>query len=109
MEQELIQLQSCHMTQHSGDNGKSPWSIEENITNDKLGELPRNLSEKEVFAIIHFARDYELKALNAGIKFQKGKNNEYLKSQIHELKIAVKGLMLENEKLAEALDNNTKG
>ena len=109
MNTELIKLASCHVTQHTNGSKVTEWSVEENITNEVLGTFPSHLTESEVFAILRIARKYELEALNAGIKFQKDKNNEYLTSQIHELKAIVRGLGMENEKLAEALDNTTKG
>ena len=107
--QDIIHLQNCHATQHKGKDGKTDWSIEQNINNNQLGILPRKLSEKEVFSVLAFARKYELIAFNAGIQLQKNKHNDYLYAQIKEQKAIVKELTQENEKLALVLDNLTQG
>ncbi len=50
---QLITLQTVHMTQHTVDGHKrTPWSIEENITNKKLTEFPASLNEEQVFKIV---------------------------------------------------------
>ena len=109
MEKQLIQLQAAHITQHKGKDGNTDWSIEENITNDKLGTLPKHFKDSEVFAVMRFAREFELKALNAGIDFQKDKNNEYLMAKIDKAESIIRELGAENNKLASVLDNMTKG
>ena len=106
---EYIKLASAHMTQHTVDGVKTEWSVEENITNDKLGSLPKNLSQHAVSGIMEFARHYELEAWNAGIKFQKSINNDFLTSQIKNLKHINNALIEENERLAEVLDKLTQG
>ena len=102
--EELIQLSSAHVTQQSIGGEKSEWAIEENITNNRLGTLPRHLSEVDVFAILNLARKYELKAFNSGIDFQKDKNNGYLNDKIKHLMGLNKELSAENERLSEVLD-----
>lgn len=106
---EYIKLSAAHITQHTVDGQKTDWSVEENITNEKLFSLPRNVSDVNAYAILESARKYELIAWNEGIKFQKSKQNEYLTAQINELKIIQKALIKENTKLADVLDKKTKG
>lgn len=110
MEQkELIKLASAHATQLSSKGKKTGWSVEANITNEKLVELPQKLKEQEVFLILNFARKYELEALNIGIDFQKKKNNAYMQEKINLLTRTNEALIEENERLATVLDKMTKG
>ena len=107
--QEHIKLSSAHITQHTKDGVKGDWSVEENITNFRLGTLPRNLSDLNASAILNFARKYELEAWNAGIKFQKNINNEFLTDKIEKITEVNHALIEENERLAEVLDKLTQG
>lgn len=109
IQEEYIKLSSAHMTQHSKDGMKTDWSVEANITNERLFTLPKNLSDTAAYAILEIGRQYELEAWNAGIKFQKTKQNEYLSTQIKELKEINEALVEENERLATVLDKLTKG
>ena len=102
---ELIDLQSAHMTQHTGENGKTDWSVEKNITNERMTTLPKRLKETEVFSIINFAKKYELIAFNTGIEFQKDKQNAFLTATIKELQKNNQDLADENIRLAGILDN----
>ncbi len=70
-----IDLQDCHATQISGNDGDSKWAIK-NTNGDTLYELPSEWNEKQVMEAIHFARKFELIAFNAGINFMKEKKNE---------------------------------
>lgn len=106
---EYIKLSSAHITQHTKDGMKGDWSVEENITNDRLFTLPRNLSDNAAFSILNSAQFFELEAWNAGIKFQKTKQNEFLNDKITQLKFVNKALIEENERLAEVLDKLTQG
>lgn len=69
--EDLIHLQNAHVTQHSTKEGKSAWKVQKNKTNEDLYDLPGHFSEKDVFAALHFARDFELIAFNSGIQFMK--------------------------------------
>ena len=68
---DLIQLASAHVTQFTNDGVKGDWLVRENITSTDLFSLPGRLLEAEVFELMRNAREYELKAFNAGIEFQK--------------------------------------
>ena len=108
-ELEYIKLASAHATQHSNGGKKGDWSIEANITNERLFTLPKHLSDTAVFAILASAREYELIAWNEGIKFQKSKQNTLLTERIEKLKDINKALIEENERLATVLDKLSKG
>ena len=93
-------------TQYSDDSGKSKWFV--NSNNEKLWEFSKELDEREMMNIIHFARKYELEAFNKGINFEKEhapKKIKALESVIEHLKTQNKLLIQENERLGSALDN----
>lgn len=100
---DLIPLQQSHVTQHSGSDGKTDWSVEENETNKKLYELPREWDENTVFNVLDFARVFELNALNIGINFGVSKMTEQYENKIKELNELIEGLTNSNERLAEKL------
>lgn len=94
---EFIDLQSAHVTQITSEKeGKGDWLVRQNMTSKDLYTLPSNLSDKDVFTILEFARKFELIAFNAGIEFGKDGNRKRLKLAINE-----------NEKLASVLDKLT--
>ena len=68
---DLIHLQHAHTTQYTDGSEKSNWKVRQNITSEDLAELPAELNEGQVFAILDFARKFELIAFNEGIKFGK--------------------------------------
>lgn len=106
---EFIKLQNAHVTQHITDgHKKTPWSVEENITNEKITDLPANLSEKQVFSILRFARKFEMTAWNEGIAFGKDKTVNVYNIEIDKLKVRLKAAIAENERLAEVLDKTQR-
>lgn len=106
---EHIPLKHAHVTQHTAGANKTVWSIKENITEKLLGELPNKLDEKEVFSILNLMRKYELDAFNTGINFGKQKYKNVFDPKMAQLTENLKRARNENERLAEALDNATKG
>ena len=78
----LIKLQSAHVNQHTTKGVKSNWKIEENKTNDSIGELPARLNHNEVFQILDMARECELEAFQIGIEFGKKEQKKILKTQV---------------------------
>lgn len=105
---EHIQLANAHVNQTTVKGVKTDWSIEENITNERLGILPKSLTDGQVFSILNFARKFELKAFNAGIVFGKQKQREADAETIKVLKGNLELAGKENERIAEALDIITK-
>lgn len=95
----LIDLQAAHINQQSNGESKTPWSVQKNVTNEELFELPGNLSESEIFTIMKFARKFELTAFNTGIQFGK----ETTKKEVNGLREVIAGLETSNTKLAEKL------
>lgn len=109
MTKEYIKLQTAHCTQHTNEGLKGDWKVEENETNDNLFVFPPNISDELMFQIMNFARKYELDAFNAGINFQKGKQNAVLQQIINEQKAVIEALGHDNNRLAEVIDKQTKG
>ena len=107
MEKEYIDLQACNAGQLSTSGVKGDWSINKNITGEVLHMFPASIADKVMFSILDFAKKYELIAFNAGINFQKGKQNEVLASSIVQLKRSIIDLTEENSRLATILDHQT--
>lgn len=100
----LVELADSHVTQHTSGHIKSDWSVF-TAGNDKVLQMfPNTHTEQDIFRIMDFAKEYELKALNAGIAFQKDKQNLLLANTIAEYKKITAGLMADNERLAAALE-----
>jgi len=100
----LVELAETTVTQHTHGHIKSEWNVMAQGNDKPIMKFPSGYSENEIFSIMDFAKKYELKALNAGIKFQKDKQNKVLKELIDEQKKLIEALKQENEKLADALE-----
>lgn len=100
----LVELTGSSITQITQGHVKSDWKVYANDTDKVLCAFPSKYSENEIFHIMDFAKEYELKALNAGIKFQRDKQNGALGETIAKQKKLIEALKQENEKLADALD-----
>lgn len=101
--EKLIDLQNAHATQYTDSEGKSVWHVRQNITSNDLYELPGDWSEKQVFKSLHFAREFELIALNAGIQFGKKLNINQFNLEKENLLKVIKDLTASNSRLAEKL------
>jgi len=102
---ELIDLQTSHVTQNTNGAVKSDWTVRKNVTGEAIHSFPPVINDALMFNILNFAKKYELIAFNAGINFQKEKQNEYLKAQIDELAGVNNELGIENVRLATILEN----
>ena len=100
----LVELADSHVTQQTQGHIKSEWKVYTDGNTKPLIEFPKHFTEKEIFLIMDFAKEYELKALNAGIKFQKKKENEYLREIVDKQKFIIEALGKDNDRLAEALE-----
>jgi hypothetical protein len=100
---DLIDLQNSHVTQVTQGGTRSEWKVRKNITSEDLFSLPGNLSEKDVFTVLEFARKYEQIAFQAGVVFQKKASDTMHKEQIDRLIIINKRATEENERLANKL------
>jgi len=106
MTEQYIELQTAHVTQLTNSGVKGDWSVQKNITHEKIHAFPPNIDDGTMSSIMSFARKYELEAFNAGIRFQKGKQNEVLVAEIGQLKNTIKELADENIRLASILDKH---
>jgi hypothetical protein len=103
----LLDLATSHVTQHTKGHIKSDWSIQLNSSNTEVCTLPKCLGEQDVFRIMDFIKEYELKAFNTGIKFQKNEQNLVLKDVIQKQKHQIELLAEENIRLANAIEQIT--
>ena len=71
----LIELQTAHVNQYTTNGVKTDWFVEKNITNDPMHTFSNRLNDADMFSVMDFSRKYELIAFNAGIDFQKDKQN----------------------------------
>ena len=105
-----IPLANANAFQLSEDGKKGDWIIRENATDRELARLNGRISDEDVFAILHFAREYELLAFNAGIDFQKAHLNAAADRQIKGLLSERQAMIQRNEELANALERaHTRG
>lgn len=101
---DLIPLQRAHVNQYTTEKeGKTPWEVQENETNGLLAVLPRELTEQQVFAVLHFARKFELLALNIGLNHSHKELMDSWNKEKNNLLLVIKGLEQSNERLANKL------
>jgi hypothetical protein len=104
IEIEYIDLQSCNFTQTTVHGERGDWRVRKNITGEDLQTFPPFVSDELMYAILTFARKFELIAFNAGINFQKGKENGVLAARIQDMTNLNTALADENTRLATAID-----
>lgn len=103
-------LATANVTQHTNSGMKSEWVVKANGEDgEELGRLPANLNEAQVFGILHLARKYELEAFNAGINFQKDKQNLFFLDRIAVLEAERDAILANNERLADTVERLTHG
>ena len=100
----LVELADSYVTQNTNGHIKSEWKVFSQNDDKSIIEFPKTYSETEIFHIMDFAKEYELKALNIGINFQRDKQNQVLKDLIDNQKNVIEALKKDNERLAEALE-----
>ena len=100
---DLVHLQHCHVTQYSDSTGNSMWKVRKNVTSEDLFELPSELTEEEVFKILEFAREFELIAFNVGIKFGKKEMRRSYEETINTYERTLQLAREENERLSNKL------
>lgn len=101
---DIIHLQHAHITQYSGDDGKTAWKVRKNITSEDLAELPGDFTEDEVFKVMEFAREFELIAFSEGTKLGKKVMRDTLDPFIVNLQKELQIICEENERLATKLE-----
>lgn len=103
---DIIHLQNAHVSQFTTGPNKTNWLVRKNISSENLAELPGYLSEADVFAILDFARKFELIAFNEGIAFGKKKTITVYEPTIRDLQMKLELATQENERLAEILQKH---
>ena len=106
---DLIQLANCNAHQLTKDGKKGDWIIRENITDAELFRFNGRISDEDMFAIMKFARQYELIALNTGIQHQKGRQDKTLEEANMRLLEESRSILAHNEFLAETVERLTAG
>ena len=95
---DLIPLQAAQITQYPDQPDKT-WYVRDNEGND-LGKLPGTLSPKEAMSYLHFARPFELEALNIGIQFGKKQADTVLQKRMNQAIAYAEQVTAENERLS---------
>lgn len=103
----LIDLQTAHVTQFTEHGIRGDWLVRQNVSSDDLAKLPGELTEKQVFAVMAFARRFELEAFNAGIEFQKDQENAIHKQAIAELQARLEAAIHRANVLAQKYESVT--
>ena len=98
----LIPLQSAFINQQR-DIDDNTWHVYSEEKKE-LGTLPNTLSPKDAMSYLHFARPFELQALNIGIKFGRQEQMKASSAQILQLKMDVDLLIRQNDKLSTKLE-----
>ena len=101
--QDLVDLANANMFQETFSTGKTDWEIRKNVTGDVLETLPRHLTDSDMFAIIKFARRFELIALNAGIEFEKRNSSDRINKIQERYEAEIIALSERNELLSDKL------
>lgn len=99
----LIPLAIAHVNQYTTSKGKSQWEVQENETNELLAKLPSNFTDSEMFEVLHFARKYELNALDIGMKHMHKELISRFEIEKANLLKVINDLEAANSRLAEKL------
>ena len=100
---DYIPIANANANQITSDGVKGDWTIRENITDRELATFNGRISDEDMFNILAFARKYELEAFNAGINFQKDKQNEQVERLISERN----AIIVSNEQLSATVERLT--
>lgn len=106
---DLIDLQHAHAFQLTRSGVRGPWRVRQNITSEHLADLPAELTERQVFAVLDFARRFELEAFNVGIAHGKRLAGEIHDPTLTDMQRRLQTVRDENEKICTHLDRLTRG
>lgn len=106
---DLIDLQHANVFQLTTNGIGGRWRVRRNITGETLFELPAELTDQQVFAVLEFARRFELKAFNVGIAHGKCLAGEIHDPAARDLKDRLRLATDENVKICDHLDRLTRG
>lgn len=98
---DLIPLQTAYIRQ-SRDVKDNTWVVFDTEGNE-IAELASTLDPKEAMSYLHFARPFELTALNVGIRFGKEEAKRFYEGQLANAKAFVDAVNAENERLSMKL------
>lgn len=73
---------------------------------ERIGELPACLKEQEAMNVLHFGRDHELKAFNAGANVGRERAERAAQLRIDMITVQMDMLAEENVRLATALEKH---
>ena len=105
----LIDLQTAYPTQLTTEqDGKLDWVVYD-TARQKLAELPKELTDSQMFAIMDFARKFELQAFNIGMFHMKSQKDEEIKKILERGNAQLQELRDENTRLALALEQHIIG
>jgi len=99
----LIPLQAAHINQYTTNGKKTDWEIQENKTNEILHKLSNKISDENMFAVLDFAKKFELEAFNIGMKHMSQDLIPKFQEEKEKLFRVIKELETANEKLASKL------
>ncbi|MHA1197755.1 MAG: hypothetical protein ACTSQF_00160 [Candidatus Heimdallarchaeaceae archaeon] len=102
-----IELATAYANQQSPNGDRQDWKIF-NTDNEELHSFPKEYTEKQIMAAVHFARKFELIAFNKGIEFQKEKAPKELvalQKIVKTFQNDRKKMIERNLELANELDN----
>ena len=100
----LLDLQSAYTTQVTTEkDGKLNWVVY-NEDRKKLAELPKELNDSQMFAILDFAKEFELQAFNTGMFHMKSQKDDEIKMILDRGNKQLQELRDENARLATKLE-----
>lgn len=103
--EEFVKLENAHVTQHTNGHERSEWSLEANMTDEKLWKFPSTFTEEQMFNILDFARAFEKEAWNEGIKFGREKARQIWEPKLKMAEARIEYMKSENIRLSNALEN----
>lgn len=106
--QNILELAGTHITQHTTGHQKTEWKVQLNGTQTVIQTFPSHFTENEIFAIMDFAKKYELDAFNKGVRFGNKNTVDAYEAKLNAKENIINRLKAENERIAEALDAEQK-
>ena len=106
--QNIIDLAGTYVAQNTSGHIKTEWKVNLNGTETTIQTFPSHFTENEIFAIMDFAKKYELEAFNKGVRFGNKNTVDAYEAKLDAKNNIINKLEMENERLAEALDAEQK-
>lgn len=106
---DVVPLANANAQQLTHNGVKGDWTIRENITDRELATFPARISDEDMFAVLRFAREFELAAFNAGVAFQRDKQNTAHRAELDRMVSEREAMIERNNVLAETVERLTRG